>query len=272
MMKKLIAVLALLGSLAAGNAHGQTYNYFSPGCALSGNATQQTVNLSTGACITGNLAITHFNSGTAASNTTFWRGDGTWATPPGTGGGTVNSVALALPSSTFTVSGSPITNSGTLTGTFATQSANTALMGPTTGAAATPTWRLLTGADIPAINLAASGAGGVTGNLPVTNLNSGTSAGAGTFWRGDGTWATPAGGVSSVALTAPSVFTVTGSPVTSTGTLAIAYGTGLTTHQWLGTSTTGNAGMYTLVGSDIPAINLATSGAGGVTATCRPRI
>ncbi len=65
----------------------------------------------------------------------------------GGGGGGVSSVSLVA-SPEFSVSGSPITGAGTLVFTSVAQSANTFWAGPTTGAAAQPTFRAIVGADL----------------------------------------------------------------------------------------------------------------------------
>lgn len=69
-------------------------------------------------------------------------------TVSGGGAGTVTSVGLALPN-IFSVSGSPVTTSGTLTGALANQTANTVFAGPPSGVAATPGFRALVAADVP---------------------------------------------------------------------------------------------------------------------------
>jgi hypothetical protein len=68
-----------------------------------------------------------------------------------TSSGTVTSVAFSDGSTTpiFTITGSPVTTSGTLTETLATQTANTVFSGPASGSAAQPTFRALVNADIP---------------------------------------------------------------------------------------------------------------------------
>jgi hypothetical protein len=71
--------------------------------------------------------------------------------PAGTG--TVTSVGLATGSGAsdalYTISGSPVTTSGTLVETLNTQAKNTFLGGPISGANASPTFRGLNSADIP---------------------------------------------------------------------------------------------------------------------------
>lgn len=87
-----------------------------------------------------------------------------WVTPSSTG---VTSVALSAPA-IFSVSGSPVTSSGTLGLSLASQTANYVWAGPTTGAAAAPTFRALVAGDIPALSYVSSSGGTVSGNLTVT--------------------------------------------------------------------------------------------------------
>ena len=89
----------------------------------------------------------------------------------GAGAGSVTSVGVTLPAQ-FSCSGSPITASGTIGCGWNSQSANTFLAGPSSGSAATPGFRALVGADIPPIDLGATGNGGVTGSLPDADLAS----------------------------------------------------------------------------------------------------
>jgi len=79
------------------------------------------------------------------------------------GAGTVTSVGLALPA-IFSVTGSPVTGSGTLTGSLASQSANLVWAGPSTGAAASPTFRSLVYNDFPTSAAAA-------GTYPKVTIN-----------------------------------------------------------------------------------------------------
>lgn len=140
------------------------------------------------------------------------------------GGGTVTSVGLAAPTSVFDVSGSPVTGSGTLTLTFDNQSANTVFAGPTTGGAATPAFRALVAADLPA------GTTPVGANPTATVNGTATNGVATNFMRSDAAPAlsnnvTPSGGTQTFTGNLTGTSTVTAGTASTTSTPLAVNGT-----------------------------------------------
>jgi hypothetical protein len=183
---KCFKTLALACVLAfVGTAGAATFNLFQPATGvLKGNSSTY---VTTAAASSDIRALW---SGTCNASS-YLRGDGSCSVPAGTG---VTSVGLTMPSG-LSVSGSPVTSSGTLAVT-------TLLNGIVKG----------------------NGSGFTTAaSSDVIGLWTGT-CNSGTFLRADGSCQTVGGGtgtVTSVGLTMPTGFSVTGSPVTGSGTLAV---------------------------------------------------
>ena len=141
----------------------------------------------------------------------------------GAGLGTVTSVGLTLPN-IFTVTNSPVTTTGSLTATLASQSANRLFASPN-GSAGTPTFRSLVAADLPTVPIAG---GGTDLTSPIPNnfvLSSNGSA-------YQGREILPTGGLTAVFAPAsitlglnPALISITGFAGTLTSTKG---GTGLT--------------------------------------------
>lgn len=142
------------------------------------------------------------------------------------GVGTVTSVGLSSPAE-FSVSGSPVTGSGTLTFSKATQAANKVWAGPTTGADAQPTFRSLVAADIPALSY---------------------------------------GTVTSVTIAVPSFMAESGSPITTSGTITLSFNN-QSGRKFLASPSDGSSGamsMRAMVNDDLPTSG-ATAGTYGTT-------
>ena len=218
---------------------------------------------------------------TTASNPQGTVTDVTATSPVVSSGGATPAISLA-------------SNYGDTQNPYASKTANYVLAAPN-GSSGAPTFRAIVAADIPTLNQNTTGtASNVTGIVAVVNGGTGTSTPslvAGSNITVSGTWpnqtiaatSSGSGTVTSVAATVPSFLSVSGSPITSSGTLAISYsgtalpiangGTGITSTPTDGQLLIGNGTGYTAstltAGSNITITNssggitIASSGGGG---------
>lgn len=113
----------------------------------------------------------------ANGDTTYKRPVSDLATLLAAGTGTVTSIAVsAAPSGIFDISGSPVTTAGTIALSMDTQTANTVLAGPSSGGAATPSFRALAAADIPTIAASQVTGANLTAASSKVSVTGGTGA------------------------------------------------------------------------------------------------
>jgi hypothetical protein len=206
-------------------------------------------------------ALPALATGLLKYNGSAWVFDNTYPTTA------VTSVGMSFSptaSAYFSVSGSPITTSGSFTVALQNQSANLVFAGPSSGVAQPPTFRSLVAADIPTVTnamLSTMGAHTYKGNNTAStanpsditstqltaDLNLFTSAlqglvpasGGGTtnFLRADGTWAPASGGGMTNPMTAAGDMIIGG----VSGAATRLAGNSTTAKQYLSSTGTGSA-------------------------------
>jgi hypothetical protein len=180
--------------------------------------------------------------------------DGTNVSFVADAGGSVTSVA-ATAGTGISVSGSPITTSGTLTITNTAPDQTVALTASTgiSTSGTYPNFTITNSAPDQTVAIAAGTGISVSGTYPsFTVTNSSPSSG---------------GTVTSVAATVPSVLSISGSPITGAGTLAITYsGTALPVANG-GTGVTTSTGTGDTVLSTSPQLSTVGVGAAGSAST-----